>query len=194
MERRTGFEYTFDPQKHVRRRIVSTQERGNQLPRAKNQKNRCRRKSKPTERKNRPYQNVKAMNLQCCTENTCLLNHGRQVIKAIRKDFDSKLYDEQNCLLVSLIDIELRNKRNKITYNIRGNSGLDKVKVCKTAFLKIFGIGKKRIQILLNKIQPFSGRIQEDQRRYNRNQNRIPLALKAEVYGNCMNISKNNSL
>ena len=149
MEEKTGFEYKFDPEKHVRRRITSNHE--NRLPRAKKQKTKSRKKTRPSARKNRPYPNVQNMTLQCCTEGTCLLNHGHRVIATIRRDFDRKLYDEQNSFLVSLIDIKLRTQRNKITYHVRGATGLDKVKVCKTAFLKIFGIGRKRIQVLLKK-------------------------------------------
>ena len=179
MEEKTGFEYKFDPEKHVRRRITSNHE--NRLPRAKKQKTKSRKKTRPSARKNRPYPNVQNMTLQCCTEGTCLLNHGHRVIATIRRDFDRKLYDEQNSFLVSLIDIKLRTQRNKITYHVRGATGLDKVKVCKTAFLKIFGIGRKRIQVLLKTIQPFSGRVLEDQRRNNRNQKKVPLIIKAEV-------------
>ncbi|KAK3720986.1 hypothetical protein QZH41_018543 [Actinostola sp. cb2023] len=119
------------------------------------------------------------MNMDCCMEKTCLLNHG--VIALIRNDFDSKLYEQQNTYLSSLIDVNPNAKRNRITYNIRDTSGLRKVQVCKTAFLKILGIGKKRITVLLKKIQPYSGDVEVDQRRVNRNAKRIPLDLKAEV-------------
>lgn len=103
------------------------------------------------------------------------------MIASIRTHFDGKLYDQQNSYLSSLIDVEMKAQRKRIAYNIRDASGLRKVKVCKTAFLKIFGIGKKRLAILLKKIQPYSGHVEEDRRRDNRNQKRIPLVLKAEV-------------
>ncbi|KAK3729309.1 hypothetical protein QZH41_011432 [Actinostola sp. cb2023] len=119
------------------------------------------------------------MNMDCCMEKTCLLNHG--VIALVRNDFDSKLYEQQNTYLSSLIDVNPNAKRNRITYNIRDTSGLRKVQVCKTAFLKILGIGKKRIAVLLKKIRPYSGDVEVDQRRANRNAKRIPLGLKAEV-------------
>lgn len=181
MEReRTAFSYSFDPEKHVRR-PVQRNDNDDRLPRAKRQRTRSRKKTVATVRSNRPYSDVLGMNLQCCTENTCLLNHGREVITAIRDQFDRKLYDQQNTSLSSLIDVEVRNQRKRITYNIRDASGLRKVKVCKTAFMKIFGIGKKRVAILFKKIQPYSGHVEEDQRRNNRNQKKIPLVLKAEV-------------
>jgi len=185
MDTTTGLGYNFDPEQNVRRQprrktnqVTHEHER---LPRVKIQKVSSRRKTTATARRNRPYTNVRDMNLQCCTENTCLLIHGREVIVAIRNDFDSKLYDQQNTYLSSLIDVEVKNKRNRLTYNIRDISGLRKVKVCKTAFLKILGVGKKRITVLLKKIQPYSGHVQEDQRRNNRNQKKLPLLLKAEV-------------
>lgn len=152
------------------------------LPRAKRKKpNRTRRKTKPQPRKNRPNESINQMSLQCFTENTCLLNHGRPILASIRNDFDSKLYDQQNTYLSSVIDVEPRQRRNRITYNIRDASGLRKVKVCKKAFLKIFGIGKKRITVLLRKVQPYSGDIQKDRRPLNRNAKKLPLSIKAEV-------------
>ena len=152
------------------------------LPRAKRKKpNRTRRKTNPQPRKNRPNKNINQMSLQCCTEKTCLLNCGRPILASIRKDFDSKLYDEQNTFLSSLIDVEPKLRRNRITYNIRDASGLRKNRVCKKAFLKVFGIGKKRITVLIKKVQPFSGDIQKDQRPLNRNAKKLPLPLKAEV-------------
>lgn len=187
MSTTTDFNYNFDPEdigRHTRSKTRTLREANaqlNNLPRAKRRKFTSRRKTKPTPRKNRPYSNVHIISLQCCTEKTCLLECGREVIAAIRHDFDSKLYNEQNAFLVSLIDIQLKEQKKRIIYNIRDDSGLNKVKVCKTAFLKILGIGKKRIAVLVKKIQPYSGQVQEDQRRNNRNQKRLPLALKAQV-------------
>ena len=180
MDQRTGFEYEFDPEKHDRRK-KRTNQGHERLPRAKRRKTTNRRKTVASARKNRPYQNVSRMNLECCTEKTCLLNQGHEIINIIRKNFDSKLYDQQNIYLSSLINVDLKLQRKNISYNIKDVSGLRKVKVCKTAFLKIFGIGKKRITVLLKKIQPYSGYVQEDLRRNNRNQKKLPLVLKAEV-------------
>ena len=154
---------------------------GDALPRAKRKKPNSRRRIKPEPRKNRPHENIERMSLQCCTEKTCLLNYDREILASIRKEFDRKLYDEQNSYLNSLIDVEQKEKRNRITYHVRDASGLQKVKVCKMAFLKIFGIGKKRIAVLLKKIQPYSGDIQRDQRPLNRNAKTLQLSLKAEV-------------
>ena len=187
MSTTTDFNYNFDPEdigRHTRSKTRTLREANfqpNSLPRAKRRKFTSRRKTKPTPRKNRPYSNVHNLSLQCCTEKTCLLECGHEVIAAIRQDFDGKLYDEQNAFLVSLIDIQPKVQKKRIIYNIRDDSGLRKVKVCKKAFLKILGIGKKRIAVLVKKIQPYSGQVQEDQRRNNRNQKRLPLALKAQV-------------
>ncbi|KAK3739296.1 hypothetical protein QZH41_019548 [Actinostola sp. cb2023] len=114
------------------------------------------------------------------SQKTCLLNYGRQIVALIRRDFDRKLYEEQNNLLNSLVDVEFKTSRNRISYYIRDLSGLRKIKVCKKAFVKIFGIGKKRITVLLRKAQPYSGDIEKDQRRFNRNAKTLELTLKTE--------------
>lgn len=151
------------------------------LPRAKTRQKTSRRKTKPKPRKNRPYQDYNNMSLQCCTEKTCLLNLGRGVIGLMRREFDQKLYEAQNNYLNSLVEVQPRTARNRISYNIRDVSGLRKIVVCRRAFLKMFGIGRKKIAVLLRKKKPFSGDIEEDQRRFSRNGKRLPLALKAEV-------------
>ncbi|KAK3742378.1 hypothetical protein QZH41_002603 [Actinostola sp. cb2023] len=105
-----------------------------------------------------------------------------EIVALIRRDFDRKLYEEQNNLLNSLVDVEFKTSRNRISYYIRDLSGLRKIKVCKKAFMKIFGIGKKRIAMLLRKAQPYSGDIEKDQRRFNRNAKTLELTLKTEVH------------
>ena len=179
-----GFGYNFDPEKNIRTNSRKKRPRINdsdRLPRRKKNKssNTRRRTAKP--RKNRPYSTVEEMSLECCTANTCLLNQGRRIIGMIRNDFDSKLYEQQNTYLNSLIDVNPKGVRNSITYNIRDMFGLKKVKVCKKAFLKIMGVGRKRIAVLLKKTKPYSGDVEQDQRRSNRNAKKIPLAVKAEV-------------
>lgn len=151
------------------------------LPRVKRRKIANRRKTIAHPRKNRPHRDCNRMSLECCMEKTCLLNQGRDIIALIRNDFDEKLYEEQNNFLNSLIDVQGRTVRKRITYNIRDASGLRKLPVCKKAFTKIFGIGNKRIAVLLRKTKPYSGDIEQDQRRFTRNEKKIPLGLKAEV-------------
>ena len=182
-----GLGYKFDREAETQKRR-SKRLRGRDggmardaLPRAKIIKKPNRRKSKAQARKNRPHKDLAQMNLECCTDKTCLLNQGRHVITTIRGEFDRKLYEEQNAYLNSLIDIYPRTIRNRITYNIRDGSGMRKVEVCKTAFRKIFGIGTKRIKVLLRKIKPYSGDVEQDRRCLNRNQRKVPLSLKAEV-------------
>lgn len=187
MDDENGFEYNFNREKDTRRRSKRNTQRGQAietnegLPRAKRRTPVSRKKTKAKPRRNRPHKDTRNISLQCCTERTCLLDYDRSIIASIRKDFDSKLYDEQNSYLNSLIDVEPKEKRNRITYNIRDVSGLRKVKVCKTAFLKIFGIGKKRVVVLLKKIRPYSGDVEKDHRVQTRNAKKLPLPLKAEV-------------
>jgi len=147
------------------------------------QRRKSRRKTKAQPRKNRPYQDCRRMNMDCCKEQNCLSNQGIAIILIIRRDFDTKLYEEQNNFLNSFIDVELKLRRSRITYNIRDVSGLRKIQICKTAFMKIFGIGRKRIDVFLRKKKPFSGDIEEDRRRkFSRNQKKLPLSVKAEVF------------
>lgn len=124
------------------------------------------------------------MTLNCCKRN-CLMELNQDLIQDIRKQFDDKLYNEQNSYLNSLININFKNEKNVISYHIRDTSGLGRVKVCKTSFLKIFGIGKRRIDVLLKKMQPYSGSVTADQRpTKSRNQKKLPVNLKAEVRAN----------
>ena len=181
MDLTQGYGYDFDPEKNVRTRKRNARHDDDRLPRRKATKTTSRRKTTAKPRKNRPYASVAEVNLECCTENTCLLNYGRRIISMIRNDFDSKLYEQQNTYLSSLIDVNPKDKRNRITYNIRDVQGLRRVKVCKKAFLKIMGVGKKRIAVLLKKIIPYSGDVEKDQRRFNRNAKKLPVVLKAEV-------------
>lgn len=181
-----GIGYKFDREETQKRRSKRLKGHNanlsnNALPRAKIVKKASRRKNRARPRKNRPNPVLAEMSLECCTAKTCLLNQGRPIIAMIRRDFDRKLYEEQNDYLNSLIDVCPRTVRIKITYNIRDASGLRKVQVCKKAFLKIFGISHKRITVLLKKIKPYTGDVEQDLRRLNRNQRKIPLRWKAEV-------------
>lgn len=180
-----GYNFTQEENtgRHSKRLQRSDANQGNEaLPRAKRMKIVSRQKTIAQPRKNRPHQDhMTVMSLECCEEKTCLLNCGRDIIDLIRRDFDNKLYEDQNNYLNSLIDVQPRTRRNKIIYSIRDVSGLRKVQVCKKAFLKIFGIGKKRIDVLIRKTKPYSGDIEPDQRRFIRNEKRLPLLLKAEV-------------
>ncbi|XP_032228158.2 uncharacterized protein LOC116611750 [Nematostella vectensis] len=103
------------------------------------------------------------MSLECCPRNNCLLAHDKGQLR-------------QNGIHVSC-----DGKRNIISYHMKDNTGLKKVKKWKVAFMRVFGIGKKKISVLLKKVQPFSGYVLEDQRRFTQNQRKIPLRIKAEV-------------
>ena len=184
MDPNEGFGYNFD-HGDAENDIVIEDINDEPLPPARRRRVRRtrRRKTLATPRKNRPFRDVQTMSFECCLKKTCLETIGRDIVEGIRGDFDRMLYEAQNNYLISLIDITpQREKKTRIVYNIRDGSGMGKVPVCKTAFLKIFGIGKKRVSFLMFKLQPYTGRIQEDQRQlYSRNQRRIPTTLKVEV-------------
>lgn len=185
MDVENGFGYKFNEDNNGKRSRQATVNRDNPrldiLPRRKRRKVQNRRKTTARPRKNRPYQDITRINLDCCTERTCLLNHERQVFEIIRRDFDKKLYEDQNRYLSSMLETKKCNRRRNILYYIRDASGLRKVQICKTAFMRIFGLGKTRIAVLIKKLQPYSGDVEDDQRRFLRNQKRLPLSLKAEV-------------
>lgn len=182
MDIKQGFGYDFDNVRDSSTRIIDERD---PLPRVvrRPQPYSRRRKTVPTPRKNRPFKDVETMSLECCEKYTCLVKNGREIIKSIRQTFDKMLYEAQNNYLISVIDVTpRRSKPALIRYSIRDSSGLAKVSICKTAFMKIFGTGKKRIRILLSKLQPYNGQIEEDHRqRCSRNQRKLPLALKAEI-------------
>ena len=184
MDPNEGFGYNFDHTEDAENAVFGDIN-NEPLPPARRRRVRHtrRRKTIATPRKNRPFRDVQTMSFECCLKKTCLETIGRDIVERIRQDFDRMLYEAQNNYLISLIDITPRPRRpTRVVYNIRDGSGLGKVSLCKTAFLKIFGIGKKRVSYLMFKLQPYTGRIQEDQRQlYSRNQRRIPTALKVEV-------------
>ena len=177
-----GFGYDFDIAQEAEDPVLEDCE---PLPRARRRRGRHarRRKTVATPRKNRPFRDVRTLSLECCENKTSLESIGRDIIEGIRREFDKILYEAQNNYLISLIDITpQRGKPTRILYNVRDGSGLRKVPVCKTAFLKLFGIGNKRVSILISKLQPYTGQVQEDQRQlFSRNQKRLPTALKVEV-------------
>ena len=179
-----GFCYKFDKQKVDSYR---EQKRSDELA-----TRRCRQpvpkvnKKRIKPRKNRPFRHVREMRLECCNT-TCLLNMGRDILLVIRSDFDRMSYQAQNEHLVARIETSSANRRNRennprtvIRYYSTGNEN-QKLQVCKQAFMKIYGVGKKRLRVLLKKRRPFSGAVEKDRRILQTNQKRLGPGLKAEV-------------
>ena len=179
-----GFHYKFEKQK-----VVSHRER----KRADELATRRRRepilkviKKKIRPRKNRPFRSVREMRLECCST-TCLLNIGIDVVMQIRNDFDRMAYQAQNEHLAARIETtnarrqnRVDNPRTVIRYYTTGNAN-PKLQICKRAFMKIYGVGKKRLRVLLKKRRPFSGAVEKDRRVLQSNQKRLSPQLKAEV-------------
>ena len=179
-----GFHYKFEKQK-----VVSHRER----KRADELATRRRRepilkviKKKIRPRKNRPFRFVREMRLECCST-TCLLNIRIDVVMQIRNDFDRMAYQAQNEHLAPRIETtnarrqnRVDNPRTVIRYYTTGNAN-QKLQICKRAIMKIYGVGKKRLRVLLKKRRPFSGAVEEDRRVLHSNQKRLSPQLKAEV-------------
>ena len=99
-------------------------------------------------RKNAAFRQLHDLNLTCC-DNGCLLRHGLRNIKRIirrqRNLLYEKQYNEQNYFLAKLLEVKITPMgRRKITYKTPSLG-----EVCKTAFLKVYGISKHKIECLL---------------------------------------------
>ena len=114
-------------------------------------------------RKNAAFRQLHDLNLTCC-DNGCLLRHGLRNIKRIirrqRNLLYEKQYNEQNYFLAKLLEVKITPMgRRKITYKAPSLG-----EVCKTAFLKVYGISKHKIECLLRKMS-FEGPLIEPDRR-----------------------------
>ena len=103
------------------------------------------------------------LNLTCC-DNGCLLRHGlcniKRIIRQQRDLLYKKQYNEQNYLLSKLVEVKItQTGKRKITYKSPSLG-----EVCKTAFLKVYGISKHKIECLLKKMSPEGPFIEPDRR------------------------------
>ena len=114
-------------------------------------------------RKNRAYASANQISMECSCNNGCLVQLGINDLKAVRCEYDSKPYNEQNMILLRLMDIRMISRRNSVTYYIMDNN-LQKKIICRTAFLKVFGISRKRILTVMRKRIPMSPVLQHDLR------------------------------
>lgn len=114
-------------------------------------------------RKNGAFKDLDQLEFSCC-DSGCLLKQGLYHIKSIarqqRNSLYQKPYNEQNYLLSKLMDLKLTFRGvRKILYHIPSLG-----KVCKTAFRKVYGISKSKIEILLKKIDLEGLSIEPDRR------------------------------
>ena len=138
-----------------------------------------RKNGKSTRRKNGAYSEIATMNPVCC-DGGCLLKVGisasRQVMREERGKVFARKYNEQNYIFSKLIDIEVSpSGRRTIRYRIP-SLGV----VCKTAFLKCYGISQRKINVLLKKIDPSGVLVEPDKRgqHCNRTRKLMPEARK----------------
>ena len=116
-----------------------------------------------------------------------MLNIRIDVVMQIRNDFDRMAYQAQNEHLAARIETtnvrrqnRVDNPRTVILYYTTGNAN-QKLQICKRAFMKIYGVRKKRLRVLLKNWRPFSGAVEKDRRVLQSNQKRLSPLLKAEV-------------
>ena len=103
------------------------------------------------------------LNLTCC-DNGCLLRQGlrniRRIMRRQRNLLYEKQYNEQNYVLSKLCEVKITETgRRKITYTAPSLG-----EVCKTAFLKVYGISKHKIECLLKKLNFEGPSIEPDRR------------------------------
>ena len=129
----------------------SSVEKGRRKKDYKLQKIYLRKINKPLRRKNGAYGQIASINLVCC-EQGCLLKLripvAQELIRQERAKVYSHGYDDQNHLFSKLIKISLcASGRRQIRYKIPSIGD-----VCKRAFMKCYGISKRKIKVLTQKI------------------------------------------
>ena len=159
-----------DPWKHFRTGAPhnSSVERGRRKKYFKLQKTYLNKNRKALRRKNGAYSQIATLNLVCCDQG-CLLKLGipaaRQLIGQQRVKIFSQSYNDQNHVFLKLIDVSFSpSGRRTIRYNIPGVG-----KVCKTAFLKCYGISQRKVKVLITKIDPSGVCVEADKRGRHRN-------------------------
>ena len=116
-----------------------------------------------------------------CCDSGCLLKQGLYHIKGIARQqrnlLYQKPYNEQNYLLSKLMDLKLTFRGvRKILYHIPSLG-----KVCETAFRKVYGISKSKIEILLKKIDLEGLSIEPDRRGRKTPRKLLPEARNAVI-------------
>lgn len=118
---------------------------------------------KITTRKNAAFQDVDQLVLTCC-ESGCLLRRGvfeiKHLIRQQRNILRQKTYNEQNYLFSKLMEFRVTFAGIRmVNYHIPTMG-----KVCKTAFMKCYGMSHSKIQVILNKVDFEGPTIEPDQR------------------------------
>lgn len=161
---------------------ASSVEKGSRTLKAKNKLKRVYvpKKKRWNGRKNGAFKDLDQLEFTCC-DSDCLLKEGLYHIKGIarqqRNMLYQKPYSEQNYLLSKLIELKLTFRGvRKITYHIPSLG-----KVCKTAFRKVYGISKSKVEILLKKIDLEGLSIEPDRRGQKTPRKLLPEARNAII-------------
>lgn len=141
----------------------SSVERGRKKSDYKLKKIYLRKNSKPLRRKNGAYGQIATINLVCC-EQGCLLKLripvAQELIREERAKIYSQSYNDQNHLFSKLMNISFcPSGRRTIRYKIPSIG-----EVCKQAFMKCYGISKRKIKVLTDKIDPSGLCVEGDKR------------------------------
>lgn len=137
-------------------------------------------RKKPTWRKNAPFKALDQINFTCC-DRGCLLKEGinrtKVIIREQRNMVHRKPYNEQNYLFSKLMEVTLTFRGvRKIRYHVPKLG-----KVCKTAFRKVYGISKSKIEVLLNKIDLRGPSVEPDKRGQKTPRKLLPAARNAVI-------------
>ncbi len=133
-------------------------------------------------RSNRPWKFINSY--ECCNSG-CLYSIAMfGELDNLRRTFDRlPSYNDQNNFLINLMEITCSLHRFRVKYKvIIAHTEAPKI-ICREAFLKIFGISKKKIQVLLKKLQPYNSIPRPDQRGKHGKCRRISRELKEKVSG-----------
>ena len=137
-------------------------------------------RKKLTRRKNAPFKDLSQLEFTCC-DGGCLLretiNSTRRIIRQQRNMIYQKGYNEQNYLFSKLMEVKVTFRGiRKVSYRVPSLG-----KVCKTAFRKVYGISKSKIQVLLKKIDLEGPSVEPDRRGAKTPRKLLPTARNAVI-------------
>lgn len=144
--------------------LASSVERGRKKRDLKLKKIYTRKRKKINARKNRPYKDTEAMSLLCSCDKGCLMRRPahecRRMIQDLRAAFYQKSYNEQNYVLLGLMEVRVcPTGRRTITYKVPTLGT-----VCRGAFQICYGFSRRKLQVLLKKLEVDGVSIQQDMR------------------------------
>ena len=145
-------------------------------------------------RTNRPTSYINFLTVECKCSRGCLRQEsvGVEVVKDARRRLDKHSYNEQNLLLLNLMDTSEGKSRYKIKYFIHNFQG-ERVEICRTAFLIVFGISEKKITVVIKKREMYSNSIQLDMRGKHNNHIKLSKEMTKLILGHAASFDPQRS-